>query len=406
MSSRLPDTASSGWSSATVTAGVTAQTRALQAARDSLNKSPEAPAAARRLARALHAYADKHRIRAIIEAAEGVEHAAQADLARAVDRLIAETEIAFTPPKVAEPVVLFVEPDRLIAQQFDTALRANGRSTVVVRTAAEAQEILATQPVSVIVLALNLPDGDGRNLLLSVKSSAGHSGVGVVVTSEFRDELVREECLALGADAYFEKPVAPIDIETSCLALVQRTQVTEAPKSDPVTGLASHAEFCTRYTNALALVEAGGQQASLALLDFGGPRHNERINPLDEQVAIAAVARMLRDSDIVGRWSGNQIVALLPNTDYRAAISAVHKLTEEIRAARFRSASGEILQFDVAASVIPLAYGADIRDSVRDAERVLNLAVPNVQPEAAVLQAPQLQAVVLGNGSSQTVVHL
>jgi hypothetical protein len=37
---------------------------------------------------------------------------------------------------------------------------------------------------------------------------------------------------------------------------------------------------------------------------------------------------------------------------------------------------------------------------------VLSLALPNLQAAQAAAQAPQLQAVVLADGSSQTVVHL
>jgi len=59
---------------------------------------------------------------------------------------------------------------------------------------------------TIMLLDLNLPQRDGREILQRVKAIPHGSDVRVVVVTSSNKEADRQETLALGADAYFVKP--------------------------------------------------------------------------------------------------------------------------------------------------------------------------------------------------------
>src|SRR5919197_130739 len=61
-------------------------------------------------------------------------------------------------------------------------------------------------PLTIMLLDLNLPQRDGREILQRVKSIPEGSDVRVVVVTSSNNPTDRRDTLALGADAYFVKP--------------------------------------------------------------------------------------------------------------------------------------------------------------------------------------------------------
>ena len=59
---------------------------------------------------------------------------------------------------------------------------------------------------TIMLLDLNLPQRDGREILQRVKAIPQGSDIRVVVVTSSNDPTDRRETLALGADAYFVKP--------------------------------------------------------------------------------------------------------------------------------------------------------------------------------------------------------
>jgi len=59
---------------------------------------------------------------------------------------------------------------------------------------------------TIILLDLNLPQPDGKELLRYVKSIPQGSDIRVVIVTSSTNPADRRETLALGADAYFVKP--------------------------------------------------------------------------------------------------------------------------------------------------------------------------------------------------------
>ncbi|HOY70619.1 MAG TPA: response regulator [Methylotenera sp.] len=104
-------------------------------------------------------------------------------------------------PEKAE--ILIVEDDLQISQFLHSSLKATGYLTLTATTNEIAKRLLAEHKPALILLDLNLPDGDGRDYISHVRE---HSDIPILVLSARQTEQEKVECFNLGADDYLAKP--------------------------------------------------------------------------------------------------------------------------------------------------------------------------------------------------------
>jgi two-component system OmpR family response regulator len=122
--------------------------------------------------------------------------------------------------------ILLVEDDPLIAEGLQTALRHGGSVVDAVTTKAEAEAALGTD-YALVLLDLGLPDGDGLDLLRSIRSRKKPLPV-IVITA--RDRAAdRVKGLDLGADDYVVKPFELSELEARMRAVTRRAAAGSKP---------------------------------------------------------------------------------------------------------------------------------------------------------------------------------
>ena len=99
--------------------------------------------------------------------------------------------------------VLVVDDEPQIQRFLKPALMAVDYEVVQTGTVAEAKRAIAMQAPDVVVLDLGLPDGDGKEVIATVRA---FSSVPIIVLSARDRESEKIEALDLGADDYVEKP--------------------------------------------------------------------------------------------------------------------------------------------------------------------------------------------------------
>jgi len=125
-----------------------------------------------------------------------------------------------TPPPPVADHILVVDDDPDIRELMIAQLE---REAVTIRSASSVAEVyaeLAEEPADVVVLDLNLPDGDGLNLCRELRAQ-GFANAIIMVTA--RDSAVdRVLGLELGADDYLTKPFEPRELVARVRNLVKR----------------------------------------------------------------------------------------------------------------------------------------------------------------------------------------
>ncbi|WP_412753751.1 response regulator transcription factor [Krasilnikovia sp. M28-CT-15] len=125
--------------------------------------------------------------------------------------------------------ILLVEDDLRVAGVMASMLQRRGYE---VEHAATATAALAAAPADLVLLDLNLPDGDGIDVCRTLRARNAHLGIiAVTARAEERD---RVGGLLVGADDYVVKPFSMAELQARIVALLRRTDRQGPPPSEIV----------------------------------------------------------------------------------------------------------------------------------------------------------------------------
>src|SRR5512132_2440391 len=136
------------------------------------------------------------------------------------------------PGSQASRRILFVEDEAAIYEPFSKALRRNGFEPVVARTAAEALQSAERVDPDLVLLDLNLPDGDGSDVCRSLRRD---SDVPIVMLTARGTEMDRVVGLELGADDYVVKPFSSRELISRIRAVLRRPRKDDRPEPSSIT---------------------------------------------------------------------------------------------------------------------------------------------------------------------------
>lgn len=302
----------------------------------------------RRLARSLARAADESGQAEVAARARTAQDAADPDLP-AASRALLGSILALRPEGTEGHHVLVVEDNATVATALLAYLKEDGRTLYLAASAAKAEQVLASHLIDLVILDLILPDRDGRDLLLQLREDPRTAGVPVIVLSARAGAVTRAECLAVGADAFLEKPADPERLRREvALHLSEHRREADA-RLDRATGLLNRAGLSEAYR---ALRSRSGKvEGPLAVALLVVEPLEQVVSTLGRDAAdglVRAVAEHVRSAlgqrDDIGRWGDAELLALLPGT---SAPDARHLLEEGLT----RVATGGTLDEHRAAGV-------------------------------------------------------
>jgi diguanylate cyclase (GGDEF)-like protein len=276
-------------------------------------------------------------------------------------------------------VILVIEDDLVFAKSLETSLAGAGRRIIVAETAQAGREVLRREQVGLLVLDLILPDGDGRNILLELRSDPQTAGLPVFVVSARLGTRTKSECFALGADAYFEKP---LDLTTFSVAVSARLErhfdASQLARRDPVTGLPNRAAFLEASAR---LRDAAPPETpfALAVLDLDHFRWIEETwgRQFSDNVLRRSgvrLAMVLRQASVFARWDGAEFIALFSGRSAAETGVAVDQSLTVLRRVDFRPGEAGPLTVTFSAGVVDVGHGQSMEDAIALADRLRYVA--------------------------------
>lgn len=323
----------------------------------------------------------------------------------AATRLMALLERAVQEEGGRNPdAILLIEDDSQFCRALERALQGAGRRILSAATAEAARELLRREAVGLVVLDLILPDSDGRNILLELRSNPRTAALPVFVVSARFGTRTKAECFALGADAYFEKPV---DLEAFAVAVGSRLERQIDPaqlaRRDPLTGLPNRAAFLEGWTR-MREDSPADIRFALAVLDLDHFRWVE--DSWGRQFAESVLRRSgtrlamaLRQAALFARWDGAEFIALFAGRTAAEAGTAVDQALIDLRRVEFRPGLPTPLTVTFSAGVadvprnLPMEEGMALADRLRyvakasGRNRVVAGEPPTVLPPRRILLA-------------------
>jgi DNA-binding response OmpR family regulator len=110
-------------------------------------------------------------------------------------------------------VVLIIEDNTYVASTLERMARRAGFVVAVDPTGSSALQLARELRPAAVVLDLNLPERDGRDVLADLKRNAETHDIPVLMLSSNEDQISRLTCLKLGAQDYEPKPPSPVLFE-------------------------------------------------------------------------------------------------------------------------------------------------------------------------------------------------
>jgi DNA-binding response OmpR family regulator len=117
--------------------------------------------------------------------------------------------------------VMLVEDDARVAAALATALRRRGHEVVHCPTAQSALDTFASEPFGLVLLDLNLPDGDGIDVCRTLRRK--DESVAIIAVTARAEERDRVAGLQTGADDYVVKPYSMAELNARIEAVLRRT---------------------------------------------------------------------------------------------------------------------------------------------------------------------------------------
>src|SRR4051794_32874149 len=157
--------------------------------------------------------------------------------------------------------ILFVEDEPSISDPFSKALAREGFEAIVARTGREALALAERMPPDLVLLDLNLPDTDGRDVARELRR---RGNTPIVMLTARGTEMDRIVGLEIGADDYVVKPFSGAEVIARIRAVLRRSSRSDADEapSEPVTVGGLTLDFGGRR------VTLDGEQLELARKEF------------------------------------------------------------------------------------------------------------------------------------------
>jgi diguanylate cyclase (GGDEF)-like protein len=145
-----------------------------------------------------------------------------------------------------------------------------------------------------------------------------------------------------------------------------------AALEDPLTGLPNRAAFVAAFARIRALCERADEPLCVALLDIDhfkaiNDQHGHAAGDEVLQRLAAVVPGLLRGSDVLARWGGEEFAVLLPRTPALGAAHALEKALGGFRAETF-AGKGQIFRVTFSAGVVQLQRGEALATAVAAAD--------------------------------------
>ncbi len=272
-------------------------------------------------------------------------------------------------PETNESNLLIVDDDKMNREIMYRHLKNLGYLNInLAESGKRALEIVATQPIDLILLDMMMPVMNGLEVLTHLKESQEWRLIPVIIISALDEKEMMLTCIEKGAEDYLIKPYDRVLLKARVSACLEKKmlhdrevlnkQKLEAAYAelavayhelevikneleglshrDGLTGIANRRYFDTVLEREWNAVRREKKCLSLILFDIDYfKKYNDTYGHLagDDclcQIAIAASTVIKRPRDTLARYGGEEFAVILPDTDSAGALVCAEQIRHAI----------------------------------------------------------------------------
>jgi diguanylate cyclase (GGDEF)-like protein len=234
--------------------------------------------------------------------------------------------------------ILVVDDDEASVRGYSLLLRMSGFRVKTARDGEEALDLVGEGDFDVVVSDVNMPKLDGYELTRRLREEAATRDIPVILLSAVADSQRKVTGLNGGADDFMEKPVDADEllarIRVHLRHNTRNRELRHLSRYDAVTGVLTRAALEEELERELRRSQRTGLPVSVLMIDVDDFKaFNDRHGHTAGDAALRGVAdklvATLRATDLVGRYGGDELMAILPDTDEESARLLVDRVAIE-----------------------------------------------------------------------------
>lgn len=243
-----------------------------------------------------------------------------------------------------DKVIVAVEPEQFRVLIVDDA-EVQAKISAMHLKRANIETRIVTNPLHVIqtleeflpdllLLDLYMPECTGLELAQVIRQIKIFVSIPIVYLSAETDREKQLIAVGLGGDDFLTKPIKPDHLISAVTSRIERyRQLRALMLRDSLTGLYNHTSIRERLGQELSRASRNSRPLALAMIDID---HFKQVNDtyghaMGDRVLKALThmfTRRLRQSDLIGRYGGEEFVIVLPDTEDEVALRVVNELRE------------------------------------------------------------------------------
>ena len=228
--------------------------------------------------------------------------------------------------------VLIVEDSLTAIKMIQRTLEENGVESLAISHPRHVLDSLVRYQPDLILMDMYMPGCTGVEAARIIRQHPEFLSIPIVYLSGETDVALQVEALRLGGDHFLTKPFNPVILNAVVQSKIERYRALRRTMfQDSLTGLYNHTSTKQRLDAAVTRAANDQIPLSVAMIDID---HFKRVNdtyghPAGDQV-IRSLAwllkRRLRNTDIIGRYGGEEFLVGLPNATSQQALQVLDRI--------------------------------------------------------------------------------
>jgi diguanylate cyclase (GGDEF)-like protein len=229
--------------------------------------------------------------------------------------------------------VLIIEDQHAVASYYQMILKMSGLDTQIVASPGNALEQLREFHPDLILMHTFLSELNAADLVRVIRQIDEFVSIPIIFLSNEDDFGRRIEALDLGGDDFLVKPIKASHLMAVVRSRLERSKALRSLMvRDSLTNLLNHTAFRNVLTQEVNRCTRQNAALALAMLDIDHFKMvNDTYGHAAGDSALIGLSRLLqqrlRKSDVIGRYGGDEFVALLIDCEAEQAL----KIMNEVR---------------------------------------------------------------------------
>jgi len=231
--------------------------------------------------------------------------------------------------------VLLVDDSEALTTYCAKVLEQAGMVVRAVNNPLNAMESLLEFTPDLILIDIYMPECNGMELAKVIRQLDAFVSIPIVFLSAESDLDKQLLAMGFGGDDFLTKPIQPQHLVSSVSSRVRRSiELRSFMVRDSLTGLLNHTAIKDQLDREVAQTKRRGTPLAFAMVDID---HFKQVNdtyghPVGDRV-IKSLSRLLkqrlRETDMVGRYGGEEFAIILSNTDGAAAMKVLEAIRKD-----------------------------------------------------------------------------